>query len=87
MSNIQCFTNDRFRALSYLYDMMDENNCAFITQQDVADALSISRVTLSGLFKQLKDEQYIEQNSTNIGKYTLTNKAIAAVEAFRASDS
>lgn len=87
MSNIQCFTNDRFRALSYLYDIRDDENCAYITQQDVADGLGISRVTISGIFKQLKDEQYIEQNSTNVGKYTLTKKAIVAIETFRSSDN
>ena len=87
MSNIQCFTNDRFRALSCLYDIRDGENCAYITQQDVADELGISRMTISRIFKRLKDEKYIEQNSTNVGKYTLTTKAIVALETVRSSDN
>lgn len=86
MSNVNYFTNDRFRTLSYLYDMKGADNTARITQQEVADELGLSRVTINGIFKQLKDDGYIEQDTAHLGRYLLKEKAISAIEMFRASD-
>ena len=86
MSNVKYFTNDKFRALAYLYDIKGSDNRARITQQEVADELGLSRVTMNGIFKQLKEDGYLEQDSVHIGRYLLTDKAISAVEMFRASD-
>lgn len=86
MSNVKYFTNDKFRALAYLYDMKGSDNRARITQQEVADELGLSRVTINGIFKQLKDDGYLQQDTVHIGRYLLTEKAISAVEMFRASD-
>ena len=86
MSNVKYFTNDKFRALAYLYDIKGSDNRARITQQEVADELGLSRVTMNGIFKQLKEDGYLEQDSVHIGRYLLTGKAISAIETFRNSD-
>lgn len=77
------FTNDNFRVLAYLYDNMGTSRLVKITQQEVSDALGISRVTINKIFKQLKDGSYITQDSTRVGRYYLTEKVISVVETFR----
>ena len=86
MSNVKYFTNDKFRALAYLYDVKGNDNRARITQQEVADELGLSRVTINGIFKQLKDDGYLQQDTVHNGRYLLTEKAISAIETFRNSD-
>ena len=86
MANVKYCTNDKFRALAYLYDVKGNDNRARITQQEVADELGLSRVTINGIFKQLKDDGYLQQDTVHIGRYLLTEKAISAIETFRNSD-
>ena len=83
MSNIELFTNDTFRVLAYLHDIRDQNNCARTTQQEVADELELSRVTVHNIFKQLKEYWYVAQDLEHVGRYFLTDKAIYVVETFR----
>lgn len=86
MSQINCFTNDTFRALAYLYDVRGSDNRARITQQEVADELGISRATINKIMNELKSEGYIEQDGTHVGRYILTNKAILVIKTFRSLD-
>lgn len=79
------FTNDNFRVLAYLYNNMDNARLVKITQQEVSDALGISRVTINKIFKQLKDGGYITQDSTKVGRYYLAESGINIVKAVRAS--
>ena len=79
------FTNDNFRVLAYLYDNMDTSQLVKITQQEVSDALGISRVTINKIFKQLKDGGYLTQDSTKVGRYYLTESSVHLVESFRKS--
>lgn len=79
------FTNDNFRVLAYLYDNMDTSRLVKITQQEVSDALGISRVTINKIFKQLKGGDYITQDSTKVGRYYLTESSVRLVESFRQS--
>ena len=79
------FTNDNFRVLAYLYDNMDTSRLVKITQQEVSDALGISRVTINKIFKQLKHGDYIAQDSTKVGRYYLTESSVRLVESFRQS--
>ena len=79
------FTNDNFRVLAYLYDNMDTSRLVKITQQEVSDALGISRVTINKIFKQLKDGGYLTQDSTKVGRYYLAESSVRLVESFRQS--
>ena len=83
MSNIELFTNDTFRVLAYLYDIRDKNNCARTTQQEVADGLGLSRVTVHNIFKQLKEYWYVAQDLEHVGRYFLTDEAITVIRTFR----
>lgn len=83
---IKCFINDNFRTLSYLYDIKGEDNRARITQQEVADALGISRSTLNKIMNELKKEGYVEQDGNYMGRYIVTNAAISVIETFRSID-
>ena len=83
---IKCFINDNFRTLSYLYDIKGEDNRARITQQEVADALGVSRSTLNKNKKKLKKEGYVEQDGNYMGRYVVTDAAISVIETFRSID-
>lgn len=77
------FTNDNFRVLAYLYDNMDASRLVKITQQEVSDALGISRVTINKIFKQLKGGGYITQDPTKVGRYYLNDTGVHIVKSFR----
>lgn len=83
MSQINCFTNDNFRTLSYLYDIKGVDNRARITQQEIADALGISRATINKIMSELKKEGYIQQDSNFMGRYIVTDSAISVIDTFR----
>lgn len=83
MSQIQYFTNDNFRTLAYLYDMKGANNKAHITQQEIADDLELSRVTVNKIMGELKSSGYLEQDGKHLGRYILTEKALSVIETFR----
>lgn len=82
MSNLDYFTNNKFRALLIMYDNMGKNNVSRVTQQEVADEMGMSRVTLNTVFKQLREDGYIVPDPERMTRYTLTDKAIEAVEMF-----
>ena len=86
MSNVETFTNDNFKILAHLYDIRGNDNYARITQQEIAGETTLSRATINKIVRQLKDENYIVQDSVHIGRYLLTEKAISAIETFRNSD-
>lgn len=83
MFQIQHFTNDNFRTLAYLYDIKGANNKAHITQQEIADVLEISRVTINKIIGELRSSGYLEQDGNHVGRYILTEKAISVIETFR----
>ena len=59
MTIINCFTNDNFKVLSYLFEIKGNDNYARITQQEIADELDFSRATINKIIKVLKEEEYI----------------------------
>ena len=83
MSQIQYFTNENFRTLAYLYDMKGANHKAHITQQEIADDLELSRVTVNKIMGELKSSGYLEQDGKHVGRYILTQKALSVIETFR----
>ena len=80
MFDIKYFTNTRFQVLYCLYETSDKNYCTRITQQEVAEMLHLSRLTVNSMLQQLRDDGFVEFDSTRINKYTLTQKGIEAVE-------
>ena len=83
MAKINCFVNNHFRILSYLYDVKGLDNRARITQQEIADVLEISRATANKIMGDLKNEGYIEQDGNYMGRYIVTDAAISLIEMFR----
>jgi DNA-binding IclR family transcriptional regulator len=83
MSHIEHFTNDSFKALAYLYDVKNRQNKAHVTQQEIADELNLSRVTINRIIGELKVAGYIEQDGSHVGRYIITPYAIKVVESFR----
>lgn len=80
MFDIKYFTNTRFQVLHCLYETADKNYCTRITQQEVAELLHLSRLTVNTTLQQLRDDGFVDFDSTRINKYTLTQKGIDAVK-------
>ena len=53
------------------------------TQQEIADDLEISRVTVNKIIGELKNSGYLEQDGKHVGRYILTEKALSVIETFR----
>ena len=86
MSKVSEFTNDNFRVLALLYDNKGKDNIVKFTQQEVADELSLSRVTINKIFKHFKENGYITQDKKRIGRYYLTSAGELIVETIRKTD-
>ena len=80
MFDIKYFTNTRFQVLHCLYETADKNYCTRITQQEVAELLHLSRLTVNTTLQQLRDDGFVEFDSTRINKYTLTQQGIDTVK-------
>lgn len=76
-------TNINFEILSILYDKKDKNNLVYITQEELGIEVHRSRASINNIFKILKKNGYLEQDTKHIGRYFLTSDAIKVIETFR----
>ena len=86
MAHIENITNNNFRLLAYLYDSADRNNCVRITQNEVCEAMGLTRNTIVGILNNLKDFGYITQDEKHISKYRITDIGVKIVEKVRKVD-
>ena len=84
MPNIEQFTTDNFRILSYLCKIKGQDNKVSVTQQEIADKFSLSRATVNKIIGELKADGYIELDGSHIGRYILTKDAILINKTFNA---
>lgn len=83
MSKAEIFVNDKFRVLSYMFDIMDKNKLVRITQSELVKELDLSRSTVNNIFKILKDKGYLLHEDKQLGKYYLTEEAVKVIKIFR----
>lgn len=81
MSVISDFTNENFRVLSYMVSIRKNDNGVYVTQQEIADAIHLSRVSINKIFSDLKSGGYITQDQKHRGRYYLPEKSIEIVNA------
>ena len=62
---------------------MGKDNIIYITQQEIAKDVGLSRATINTVFKTLKEKGYLEHKTEHIGRYCLTPEAIKVIETFR----
>jgi biotin operon repressor len=86
MRQIEYFVNDNFKVLTLLYDMCDKQNKSHVTQQEIADELKLSRVTVNKIMRELKRRGYIELDGKHRGRCILTTPALLVVESFRKAE-
>ena len=82
MPNIEQFTTDNFRILSYLCKIKGKDDKVSVTQQEIADKFHLSRATVNKIIGELKAEGYIELDGKHIGRYTISKDAIKIVKTF-----
>ena len=83
MSQIDLFTTDNFRVLAHLYDKRSADNKTHITQQEVADNLKLSRITINKIIGELKSAGYITPDGNHNGRYVLSDEAVMVIKMFR----
>ena len=86
MPKITGLTNNNFKILSYFYDNKDNENLVKTTQDEVGKALEMNRSTINYIVKWLKNEGYITQDITRVGRYYLTDKGLKTVELLKEVD-
>lgn len=69
---INDFTNNNFFILSHLYDEKDQNNVIKITQDEVAEHLGLSRVTVNRAFVLFINNGYLSRDTSHVGRYIIT---------------
>lgn len=82
MPNIEQFTTDNFRILSYLCKIKGKDNKVSVTQQEIADKFGLSRATVNKIIGELKAEGYIELDGNHIGRYIINPQTINLINAF-----
>ena len=80
---IKNFTNNNFLILSHLYDAKDQNHVVKITQDEVAEHLSLSRVTINKAFALFVQNGYLHRDFKHVGRYYLTDLGCKVVEIIR----
>ena len=64
------------RAFYLFLDEMDENGIVHMTQQELADKLSVSRTTVNNYLNFLRDLGYIKQEEGRLSRYIVTIEGI-----------
>ena len=80
--SLDFFTNDRYKILLCMSERQIEVAGAMyapISQRQIAEITGIAFKTVNNIIKDLKNNEYIEHSGTTRGKYSLTNKATAAL--------
>ena len=82
MPNIEQFTTNNFRILSYLCEIKGKDDKVSVTQQEIADKFGLSRATVNKIIGELKAEGYIELDGNHIGRYIINPQTINLINAF-----
>ena len=76
MEQLNQFLTDNYHTLSYLYDNSSQDNKISITQQEIADAIGLSRTTVNRIMQELKKDGYLISDDGHPGRYVITQQAV-----------
>lgn len=85
---IDLFLNDSYKLLKLLYDnqtVILDKKVVPLTQNEIGNALGMSKAKVNSLIGQLQDEEYVSLETR--GKYVLSEKAIMFIETMRRTDT
>ena len=80
---IKDFTNTNFVILAHLYDEKNNENVIKTTQDEVADNLQLSRVTINKAFALFVQNGYLQRDFKHVGRYYLTDLGCKVVAIIR----
>ena len=83
MGDIRLFTNNYHHILEYIHDSCIKDNTAYITQQEIADELQLSRATVNEILRELRERGYVIRKNSHSARYTLTSIALHTIKSFR----
>lgn len=73
------FLNEKFNVLGTYGQCKKNDNGVYLTQQEIADAVFLSRVAVNQIISDLKDKGYITQDPKHRGRYYLPEKSVEIV--------
>ncbi len=85
---IELFLNDKYKLLKLLYDnqtLVLNKKVIPLTQQEISEALSMSKAKVNSLIGNLQENGYIALETR--GKYVLLEKGILMVEDFSKTEA
>lgn len=88
--SLEFFSNDRFRVLQCMLERQINvmgKNIVPLSQQDIADVVQLSKKKVNTIIGELKENGYIQQQSSTRGKYLLTDKAVQAVDKIQKEEA
>jgi biotin operon repressor len=84
MEQLNQFLTDNYHTLSYLYDNSSQDNKISITQQEIADAIGLSRTTVNRIMQELKRNGYLVSDDGHPGRYLITQQAVLLLKNIKA---
>lgn len=79
MDHLNYFVNDKFKTLLLMHQRTVSDGMVYITQQEVADELGVSRIKINGIFRELEENNYILSDSMHRGRYLIRQDGIEAI--------
>ena len=79
MDHLNYFVNDKFKTLLLMHQRTVSDGMVYITQQEVADELGVSRIKINGIFRELEENNYILSDSMHRGRYLSRQDGIEAI--------
>ncbi|VWL85895.1 helix-turn-helix domain-containing protein [Oceanivirga miroungae] len=82
---LKLFKNDLYDLLKLLYDSqikVKQDEYAALSQQEMADILSFSKVKVNKMIKELKENNFIQNYKDKKSKYIITNDGLRVIEIF-----
>ena len=80
MDHLNYFVNDKFKTLLLMYKKTVSDGMVYITQQEVANELHVSRIKINGIFKELEEKNYILSDSMHRGRYLIRQEGVEAIK-------
>ena len=78
-------TTNYYKVLETLYNsLVNINNqqVAIITQSEIAEQLSLSKITINAIFKELRNDGLVRPHKV-VGRYCLSEEAISIVKKIK----
>lgn len=86
MSPINCFTNTTFHVLICLYNHVDKNGVAHVTQREIGQETGLCLSFVNEKIQELVKYSYLVVDKSHRGRYILSAAALSTIQLFKQAD-